>query len=47
MILEKLHEEQLFDLYLSSDIVWVMKFKTMRQMWHVAHMGEETYAYRV
>jgi len=34
-------------LYVSSDIVWVMKFTTIRQMGHVARTGEETNAYRI
>jgi len=37
----KLHNEELNDLYCSSDIVRVIKSRRMRWAGHVAHMGEE------
>jgi len=42
----KLHNEELNDLYSSSNIVWVIKSRR-RWAWHVAHMGEGRGLYRV
>jgi len=36
----KLHNEELNDLYFSSNIVWVIKLRRMRWVGHVACMGE-------
>jgi hypothetical protein len=36
----KLHNEELHDLYLSSNIIWVIKSRKMRLTEHVARMGE-------
>jgi len=35
----KLHIEELNDLYCSSNIVWVIKYRRMRWEGHVARMG--------
>jgi hypothetical protein len=43
----KLHNEELNDLYCSSNIVWVIKSRRMRWAGHVAHIGEERGMYRV
>jgi superfamily I DNA and/or RNA helicase len=43
----KLHNEELNDLYSSSNIVRVIKLRRMRQAGHVALMGEKRGAYRV
>ena len=43
----KLHNEELNDLYCSTDIVRVIKSRRMRWAGHVARMGEERGAYRV
>ena len=43
----KLHNEELIDLYSSSNIVLVIKSRRMRWAGHVAHMGEEKGLYRV
>ena len=37
----RLHNEELNDLYSSSNIVQVIKSRRMRWAGHVAHMGEE------
>jgi hypothetical protein len=37
---EKLHNEELNDLYSSSNIILVIKWRKMRQAGHVARMGE-------
>ena len=42
----RLHNEQLNDLYSSSNIVRVIKSRIMRWTGHVAHMGEESGVYR-
>ena len=42
-----LHNEELNDLYSSPNIVRVIKSRRMRWAGHVAHMGEERWAYRV
>jgi len=43
----KLHNEELNDLYCSPNIVWGIKSRRMRQVRHVAHMGEGRSMYRV
>jgi hypothetical protein len=43
----KLHNEELNDLYCSSNIVRVIKLTRMRWVGHVAHMGERRGVYRV
>ena len=43
----KLHNEELNDLYTSPNIVQVPKLKRMRQVGHVACMGERRGVYRV
>ena len=43
----KLHNEELYDLYSSPKIVWVIKFSRMRWAGHVACMGERRGIYRV
>jgi len=42
----RLHNEELNDLY-SPNIVWVIKWRTMRWAGHVARMGEERGVYMV
>jgi len=43
----RLHNEQLNDLYSSSDIVRVIKWRRMKWAGYVARMGEERGVYRV
>jgi len=43
----RLHNEELNDLYCSTNIVWVIKWRRMRWVGHVARMGEERAVYRV
>ena len=43
----QLHNEELNDLYSSSNIIWVIKSRRMRWAGHVAHMGERRRVYRV
>jgi hypothetical protein len=43
----KLHNEELNDLYCSSNIVWVIKSRRMRWAGHVARMRERRVVYRV
>jgi len=43
----KLHNEELNDLYPSSNIVWVIKSRRMRWAGHVAHMRERRGVNRV
>jgi len=43
----RLHNEELNDLYSSPNIVWVIKWRTMRWAGHVVRMGEERGVYRV
>jgi len=43
----RLHNEELNDLYSSSNIVWVIKSRRMEWAGHVARIGEEMGAYRV
>ena len=42
----KLHNEELYDLYCSLNIVWVIKSRIMRWAKHVARMGERRGVYR-
>jgi hypothetical protein len=37
----KVHNEELHDLYTSPNILWVIKSRRMRWVWHVVHMGEK------
>ena len=37
----RLHNEELNDLYFSTNIIWVFKSRRMRWAGHVAHMGGE------
>jgi hypothetical protein len=43
----RLHNEELYDLYKSPDIIWVIKSRRMRWAGHVARMGDRKGAYRV
>jgi hypothetical protein len=43
----KLHIEELYDLYSSSNIIWVIKSRRMRWVGHVACMWDRRGAYRV
>ena len=43
----KLHEEELNDLYSSPNVVRVIKWRRMKWVRHVAHMGERRGIYRV
>ena len=43
----KLHNEELTDLFLSPNIIQVIKLRRIRWLGHVAHMGERKGAYRV
>ena len=43
----RLHNEELYDLYCSPNIVRVIKWRRMRWAGHVAHMGEEWGVYEV
>ena len=45
--MERLHNEELNDLYSSPNIVRVIKSRTMRWAGHVARMGEGRVVYRV
>jgi len=44
---EKLHNEELNDLYSSPNIVWVIKSRKMRWAGHVARIGGRRCVYRV
>jgi hypothetical protein len=44
---EKLHNEELSDLYSSPNIVWVIKWRRIRWAGHVARMGKRRGVYRV
>jgi len=41
------HNEELHDLYSSSNIIWVIKSIRMRWTGHLVHMSKTTAAYRV
>jgi len=43
----RLYNEELNDLYCSTNIMWVIKSRRMRYMGHVACIGERRSAYRV
>jgi len=43
----RLHNEELNDLYSSSNMVWVIKSRRMRLAGHMGPMGEEREVYRV
>jgi hypothetical protein len=43
----KLHNEELNDLYLSPNIIRVIKSRRMRLTGHVARMGEKSGTYRI
>jgi hypothetical protein len=43
----KLYNEELNDLYCSTNIIRVIKSTRVRLAWHVAYMGERRAAYRV
>jgi len=43
----RLSNEELYDLYSSPNIVWVIKSRRMRCAGHVSRMGEERGVYRV
>ena len=47
MVLRRLHNEELNDLYSSPNIVGVIKSRRMRWAGHVACMGEERGVYMV
>jgi hypothetical protein len=44
---ERLHNEELYKLYSSPDIIYVIKSRRMRWAGHVARMGEKRGEYRV
>jgi hypothetical protein len=37
----RLHNEELYDLYASSNNIWETKLKRIRWAWHVARMGDK------
>jgi hypothetical protein len=43
----ELHNEELHNLYSSSNTIRIMKSRTMRRAGHVAQMGEKRNAYRI
>jgi hypothetical protein len=43
----RLHNDELYDLYSSSNIIWVFKSRRMRWAGHVARIGDRRGAYRV
>ena len=45
--LVKVHNEELYDLHSSSNIIRVIKSRRMRWARHVASMGERRDAYRI
>ena len=47
LLLQRLHNEELNDLYSSPNIVRVIKSGRMRRAGHVARMGEKRGVYRV
>jgi hypothetical protein len=44
---EKLHNKELYAVYFSPNIIWVIKSRRLRWAGHVARMGERRSAYRV
>jgi len=42
----RLHNEELYDLYCSPNIIWVIRSRRMSWAGHVARMGVRTCAYR-
>jgi hypothetical protein len=42
----RLHKKELYALYSSSNIIWVIKSRKLRWTGHVASMGERRGAYR-
>ena len=42
----RLHNEELYALYSSRNIIWVIKSSRLRWAEHVAHMGDRRGAYR-
>jgi hypothetical protein len=42
----RLHNKELYALYSSSDIIWMVKSRRLRWAGHVARMGERRGAYR-
>jgi hypothetical protein len=45
--MEKLHDEELHNLYSSIYIIRMIKSRRMRWMWNVARMGEMRNAYKI
>jgi hypothetical protein len=45
--LEKLHNEELHNLYSSPSIIRIIKSKSMRSVGHLARIGEKRTAYRM
>jgi hypothetical protein len=45
--LRKLHNEELYNLYSSPNIIRIIKRRRMRRAEHVARMGEKRNAYRI
>jgi hypothetical protein len=45
--LEKTHNEELRNLYSSSDIITIIKSRRVKWAWHAACTGKKTNAYRV
>jgi hypothetical protein len=43
----RLHNEELYDLYSSPNIIWVIKSRRMRWAGHVARVGEGRGSYRI
>ena len=43
----RLHKEELFGLYSSPNIIWVVRSRRMRQKWNLACTGESRGAYKV
>jgi len=43
----KLHNEELYVMYYSTHIIWVIRSRTVRWMGHVARLGDRRGAYRV
>jgi hypothetical protein len=40
----RLHNEVLYDLYSSQNVIWVIKYRRMRRAGHVSHMGNRRVA---